>query len=281
MYHMNGYKLWTKIPNTICKGARVFTKTFSIDTKNDFKKRLVRVYIPSTYDFDNPNKRFKVLYMLDGKNLFDDYTSYVGEWGIDETVESFIKEEKSEGYIVVGIDAPNEDLGRTLEMTPDCLTFRKTIGIKEKGYASLLGKFIFDVVKPDIDKTFFTKPEKEFTGVGGSSMGGLMSFYLGLEYPDKIKYCLDFSPAFFLYTWDSFKQYLDSKIDCDLPRHYFYVGGVGFEKSFIKTTKMAYEYFLNHGYSKDDVKFIIDKKQEHNEKAWRIYFPTMLKEIDK
>ena len=92
---MNGYKLYTKEPNTIIRGGRVYTKVFHIETNNDFKDRLVRVYLPSTYDFNNPNRRFKTIYMLDGKNLFDDYTSFVGEWGIDESVESFINKGRS------------------------------------------------------------------------------------------------------------------------------------------------------------------------------------------
>ncbi len=278
---MNGYKLWDKTPNTICEGARVFTKTFHFETKNPSKERLVRVCLPSTYDFDNPNKRFKVLYMLDGKNLFDDYTSFVGEWGIDETIEEMIRNGESEGYIVVGIDAPKEGNDRMLEMLPDELVPRKVTRLPNEGYASLLGKFIFETVKPDIDKTFYTLSDKEHTGVGGSSAGGLMAFHLGLAYPDKIKYCLNFSPALFLFRIDSYKEYLKKYFNSNLPRQYFYVGGVGFEYQFIQRTKETYEYFLKNGYSEDQVKYLCDMSQEHNEKAWRIYFPIALREMDK
>ena len=174
---MNGYEIYTKEPNTICKGSLVLTKTFHFETNNDFKERLVRVCLPSTYDFSNPNKRFKTIYMLDGKNLFDDYTSFVGEWGIDETIERFIQE-GDEGYIVIGIDAPNENVARSQEMSPDGMTRNKKYKMPGSGYASLLGDFIFNIVKKDVDETFFTKHEKEFTGVGGSSMGGMMAFYI-------------------------------------------------------------------------------------------------------
>ena len=278
---MNGYKLWNKIPNTICEGARMYTKTFHFETKNPSKERLVRVYIPSTYDFDNPNKRFKVLYMLDGKNLFDDYTSFVGEWGIDETIEEMIRKGESEGYIVVGVDAPFDGDDRMLEMIPEELVPRKVTRLPNAGYASLLGKFIFETVKPDIDRTFYTLSDKEHTGIGGSSAGGLMAFHLGLLYSDKIKYCLNFSPAFFLFRIDSYKKYLDRHFNSNLPRQYFYVGGVGFESWFIKRTKETYEYFLKNGYTNDQVKYLCDMSQEHNEKAWRIYFPLALKEMDR
>lgn len=276
---MNGYKLYIKEPNTITRGGRVYTKVFHIETNNDFKDRLVRVYLPSTYDFNNPNRRFKTIYMLDGKNLFDDYTSFVGEWGIDESVESFINDGE-EGYIVIGIDAPNTDIDRSLEMTPLELKRKKKYGFKGQGYAHLLGRFIFDILKKDIDQTFYTKADRESTGVGGSSMGGLMSFYLGLTYPDKIKYCLNFSPAFFLFNWTSFKNFLDKHISLDLPKQYFYIGGNGFEKEFVESTLRTYNYFMNHGFSHNDSKLLYDSSKEHNEEAWRIYFPIALKNID-
>ena len=276
---MNGYKLYQKQPNTIHKKGRLFIKTFHFDTKNEFKERKVRVYLPSNYDDHNPNKRFKTIYMLDGKNLFDDYTSFVGEWGIDEAIESFIKK-GDEGYIVIGIDAPGTDIGRSLEMSPDNLIPLRKYHLPKGGYASLLAKFIFEVVKPDIDRTFFTKPEREYTGVGGSSMGGIMAFYLGMEYSDKIKYCLNFSPAFFLYDWESFREYLDQKISTDLPRQFFYIGGKDFESVFVETTLRTYNYFKKHGWDSNDLKLLYDSEQLHNEGAWRHYFPIALKKID-
>ena len=83
--------------------------------------------------------------MLDGKNLFDDYTSFVGEWGIDETIERFIQE-GDEGYIVIGIDAPNENVARSQEMSPDGMNRNKKYEMPGSGYASLLGDFIFNIV---------------------------------------------------------------------------------------------------------------------------------------
>ena len=277
---INGYEVYSKEPNTICKGSLVLTKTFHFETKNDFKERLIRVYLPSTYDFSNPNKRFKTIYMLDGKNLFDDYTSFVGEWGIDESIEKMIQDGKTEGYIVIGIDAPNENVARSQEMSPDGMNRYKKYEMPGSGYASILGDFIFNLVKKDIDGTFYTKPEREFTGVGGSSMGGIMAFYLGMEYPDKIKYCLNFSPAFFLFKRDEFKKYLDTKVNHQVPKQFFYVGGKGFEQLFVESTFRTFNYFMSCEFSHDDVKLIYDSENEHNEKAWRYYFPIALESID-
>lgn len=275
---MNGYSLYTKEPNTIDKRARVYTKTFYFETNNSFKDRLVRVYIPSTYDKNDSNHRFKVIYMLDGKNLFDDYTSFVGEWGIDESIEEMISNHINDGYIVVGIDAPNTDIDRSLEMSPHGIKRTHKNELKGEGYAHLLARFIFEVVKPDIDKTFYTL--KDHTGVGGSSMGGLMALYLALEYQKEIKFSLAFSPAIFLFKWDNFKAYLDKKVTQNLPKIYFYVGGVGFEKIFVETTLRTYNYLLDRGFSHDHIKLLYDSDKEHNEKAWKEYFPSLLNRID-
>ena len=279
MNNMNGYTLYTKTPNTIDHRARVYFKTFYFDTKNDFKNRLVRVYIPSTYDFNDPNKRFKVIYMLDGKNLFDDYTSFVGEWGVDESIENMIQNNINDGYIVVGIDAPNTDIDRSLEMSPAGIKRTHKNELKGEGYAHLLGEFIFKVVKPDIDKTFYTI--KDYTGVGGSSMGGLMAFYLAMEYQKEIKFSLAFSPAFFLFKWDNFKAYLQRKVSQNLPKIYFYVGGVGFERIFVEATLRTYNYLIDYGFDSNHIKLLYDSDKEHNEPAWREYFPIMLERIER
>ncbi len=275
---MNGYKQYLGEPNTIDSRARVFYKYFKIDTNNSFTNRLVRVYIPSTYNHNDSNHRFKVIYMFDGKNLFDDYTSFVGEWGIDESIEEMIANKVNDGYIVVGIDAPETDIDRSLEMSPTGIKRNRKYELRGDGYAHKLGKFIMNVVKPDIDKNFHTNPD--YSGVGGSSMGGLMAFYMAVEYRLQFKFCLSFSPAFFLFKWDNFKAYLDREIDDKLPKIYFYIGGQGFEKIFVETTLRTYNYLLDRGYSHEHIKLIYDSDKEHNEKAWREYFPKMLLRID-
>ena len=275
---MDGYKQYLGQPNTIDSRARVYYKYFHIDTNNSFTNRLVRVYVPSTYNHNNNNNRFKVIYMFDGKNLFDDYTSFVGEWGIDESIEEMIANKVNEGYIVVGIDAPETDIDRSLEMSPTGIRRNRKYELHGDGYAHKLGKFVMNVVKPDIDRNFRTNPD--YSGVGGSSMGGLMAFYMAVEYPVQFKFCLSFSPAFFLFRWDNFKAYLDRSVKDNLPKIYFYIGGQGFEKVFVETTLRTYNYLLDRGYTHNHIKLIYDSDKEHNERAWREYFPKMLLRID-
>ena len=275
---MNNYILYKKTPNTIHPRARVFFKEFFFNTKNESKNRLVRVYVPSTYNFDNPSKRYKVIYMFDGKNLFDDYTSFVGEWGIDESIEKMIEDKINDGYIVVGIDAPFDGDDRSLEMSPRGIKRNRKYLQKGEGYADLLGRFLFEIVKPDIDKTFYTI--SDYTGVAGSSMGGLMALYIALEYQNKIRFCLSFSPAIFLFKWDNFKAYLNRTVTSKLPKIFFYIGGQGFEHIFVESTLRVYNYLMDRGFSHEHIKLIYDSDKEHNENAWKEYFPIMLKRID-
>ncbi len=270
MNSLNGFKKYETEPNTLDKSGSVFTKVIHFETRNSFKDRLIRVYLPSTYDFNNPNKRFPVIYMMDGKNLFDDYTSFVGEWGIDETIEEYIKQGICDGFIVVGVDAPNENKARTLEMSFDDVPTKKRFSFGE-GYANIFGDYIFKTVKPDIDRTFHTLSGKQDTYFGGSSMGGLMSFYVATHYERYIDAALCFSPAFFLLNENKFKSFLKATISKELPRLFFYVGNVGFEKVFVKTTKMTHEY-LKQNYPCYDGILYFDEYKEHNETAWKEYF---------
>ncbi len=274
--NINGFILWNKEPNTVSPLGHLLTRTVEIDTKNQYKDRLIRVYLPSTYEFDNPDKRFPVIYMFDGKNLFDDYTSFVGEWGIDETMEEFIELGKKE-YIVVGIDAPNNDLDRTLEMTPTGIKYSKYFSYKKEiGYAELFAKSVVNIIKPLIDGTFCTLKDRENTLVGGSSMGGQMSFLMGLYYPEVFSNCLNFSPAFFLHSWKEYKKHVETHLKKNTPKMFNYVGGKGFEGLFIEATEKMHELLIQKGAKSH---LILDGNEEHNEKAWRKYFPLLLEEI--
>lgn len=129
--------------------------------------RDVIVLLPPDYEKDT-SKRYSVLYMHDGQNLFDPKTSFVGvDWGIDEALDELIKLHKVEPLIVVGIyNTPK----RTEELDPEA---------EGDNYA----RFLVEELKPMIDKEFRTFPDAAHTGVGGSSLGGLISMYIGWKYP--------------------------------------------------------------------------------------------------
>jgi predicted alpha/beta superfamily hydrolase len=138
--------------------------------------RTVLVYLPPGYE-DEPDRRYPVLYMHDGQNLFDAGTSFIGvEWNVDETLERMIASGQVEPLIVVGIYNTNE---RAFEYTPAQDSSRG-----EGGGASRYADFIVNELKPFIDATYRTRPGRESTGIMGSSLGGIASLYIAWTHPD-------------------------------------------------------------------------------------------------
>ena len=276
---LNGFKLYTTKPNTISTGA-LYIKEIYVNVNNEDKKRLVRVYLPSNYEFENPSKRFPVMYMMDGKNLFDDHTSFVGEWRVDETIEKYVKS-NGKGMIVVGIDSSKSDMGRTNEMLPESNNYVKNFPeFKEplNGYGSILGEFIFNELKPMIDNTFHTLSDKANTGVGGSSMGGLYAFYLGSKYKDKVDFSLCFSPAFLLYTEKEFKEDVESKITTNegYGKFFLFCGGVELETIIEPLTLYMFKHLSSVGFDSNQVRYIYDTSAVHNEGVWSFYYDVAI-----
>jgi predicted alpha/beta superfamily hydrolase len=137
--------------------------------------RTLVVYVPPEYEH-HLHKRYPVLYMHDGQNLFDSSTAFGGnEWRLDDTAEDLIERSLIEPLIIVGIYNAGEH--RIQEYTP---TADPKLG---GGKADLYGRMLVEEVKPFIDGTYRTVDGPEHTGLGGSSLGGLVTLHLGLKYP--------------------------------------------------------------------------------------------------
>ncbi len=132
------------------------------------------VYVPEGYE-ENAEQRYPVLYLQDGQNLFDPETSFGGvDWRVDKTAEMLIAHKAVRPLIVVGIYNTGER--RIHEYTP-------TRDPKHGGgYADLYGRMLTEEIKPFIDAQYRTFQGAHSTAVGGSSLGGLVSLYLGLQY---------------------------------------------------------------------------------------------------
>ena len=230
-------------------------------------------FLPFNY---NEIDRFPVVYMMDGKNLFDKYTSFAGEWEVDEVLEKRIKDGK-QSYIVVGIDSRETDQGRTEEMLPsEKYLEEETIGGKIESFGEKLGDWIVNDLKIEIDKLFKTLPDKKNTSIIGSSMGGLFAFYMGLKYKDVFDLAGCFSPAFLLYENNKFIEELEKyQVSEELPKLYFLVGNIEFENEFIIQTKAAYDIFKNKGVSDEKIKLIHDLEGIHHESFWNKYLDDL------
>jgi predicted alpha/beta superfamily hydrolase len=180
-------------PHTLTGDIRMHKSFHSKILNND---RDVIVYLPPGYDSEK-TRRYPVFYMHDGQNLFDGATSFIPgqEWRVDETAQSLIAAGKIEPLIIVGVYNTGKD--RINEYTP-----AEDAKYKMGGKADLYGRLLVEELKPFIDQTYRTKQGAEHTGLGGSSLGGLVSLYLGLKYSDVFGRLAVVSPS----VWFADKQ---------------------------------------------------------------------------
>src|ERR1700727_1152358 len=138
------------------------------------KKRDIIVYTPGIYE-KRPDLKFPVLYLEDGQNLFDAATSFIPGmyWHVGETADALIAQGAIQRLIVVGIYNTDKRLN---EYTP---TRDKKLG---GGRADKYGRMLVEELKPFIDKKYRTLSAPQHTGLGGSSLGGLLTVYLGVKY---------------------------------------------------------------------------------------------------
>lgn len=145
-----------------------------------FRSRFLRddhdivVHLPPGYC--ESRGAYPVLYLQDGQNLFDSSTAFGGqEWYVDETADALIRDNRIEPLIIVGIG--NAGPNRIDEYTPS-----RDARTKQGGKGNLYGRMVVEELKPFIDSRYRTAQGPENTGLGGSSLGGLVSLALGMRY---------------------------------------------------------------------------------------------------
>ncbi|HLY39791.1 MAG TPA: alpha/beta hydrolase-fold protein [Terracidiphilus sp.] len=139
-------------------------------------KRNLIVYVPPDYD-DSPNQTYPVLYMQDGQNLFDPETSFVKgkPWEMREHADAVIEAGEVTPLVIVGIYNTER---RLAEYTPD--RNRQMGG----GEADCYGLMLTRELMPWIAARYRVRTDRESTGLGGSSLGGLLTLFLGLKHPE-------------------------------------------------------------------------------------------------
>jgi predicted alpha/beta superfamily hydrolase len=231
--------------------ASLQVSTFTIEAPQLNTTKKIWVYLPKHYE--NSTKKYSVLYMHDAQNLFDSKTSYVGEWNVDEKLDSINAQ-----LIVIGIEHGNEK--RIEELTP--FKNEKYGG----GNADAYLEFIVKTLKPQIDQKFRTKTKKKNTLIMGSSLGGLVSFYAILKYPQVFGKAGVFSPSFWfsdkIFDLAENKKKIKSKI-------YFMCGDNESEDMVADLNKMEYLLNTKRCYCLNLNEKKIVKGGQHTEKLWR------------
>jgi predicted alpha/beta superfamily hydrolase len=215
--------------------------------------RTLRVYLPASYD-ENKAKRYPVLYMHDGQNLFDAKTAAYGtEWGIDETINRLVATGVMDEVIAVGIDNTPE---RIAEYTPCCDP--KHGGGKLIAYQD----FIVDTVKPYVDKTWRTLPGRSTTAIMGSSLGGIASVLIAQQKPAVFSRAGGVSSSF----WWNDKAMLAKPAAKVAVKFYLDAGS---DNDGLPETIAMRDLMLGQGYAMGaDLMFHAEQGGRHNEKSW-------------
>lgn len=251
-------------PHTLSGDVRLHANFHSKILNND---RNVIVYLPPGYD-ENKHARYSVFYMHDGQNLFDGATSFIPgqEWRVDETAETLIKVGKIEPLIIVGVY--NAGAERVNEYTA-----AQDPKYQTGGKADLYGRFLVEELKPFIDKTYRTKNDAKHTGLGGSSLGGLISLYLGFKYPTVFTRIAIVSPA--VWWADNHIVRFAENQSRKLPlRIWLDIGtkegrdAKEAQKS-VDDARLLKTTLIRKGWKENkDLKYFEAADAEHNEKAW-------------
>jgi predicted alpha/beta superfamily hydrolase len=220
------------------------------------RHRRIWIYLPPSYA--SSRKRYPVLYLHDAQNVFDEATSFSGEWGVDETMDS-IGQSMPES-IVVGIDNGGDK--RMNEYSPfDMDRFGK-------GEGDLYVDFLVKTLRPYINQHYRTKRDEKYTFTAGSSMGGLIAFYAILKYPKKIGGAGVFSPAFWVAP--RLKEIVASKGRKVKGKIYFFAGQ---QESEQMVPDMLSIFHQLDQVSKAKMTTVVRAEGKHTEATWRAEFP--------
>ncbi|WP_226065584.1 alpha/beta hydrolase-fold protein [Kaistella polysaccharea] len=248
----------TANPSTAASNVKILSNDFLIPQLN--RTRKIWIYLPP--DYETSTKRYPVLYMQDGQNLFDDKTSFSGEWQVDETLNRLFSE-GDYGAIVIGIENGGES--RINEYTP--WNNPKYGG----GEGDLYMKFMVETLKPYVDKNYRTRPGKEYNALIGSSLGALISNYGGVKYSDTFSKIGSFSPAYWIVASEFNSFITNSTADLSGSRIYFVAGSKESETMASDIESVKNKMFTK-GLTAANTLIKLDAEGQHNENYWKREF---------
>ncbi len=241
-------------PHFLAPAGGRFAPVVELDSPRLGRRHRIRVYLPPGYE-ENTLKRYPVLYMQDGQNLFFPEEAFAEDWHVDHTVSLLDSMSAVDEFVVVGVHAQD----RFAEYT-------------KPGYQTY-GESLVGEVKPRIDQEFRTLPGPEKTGVIGSSLGGVVSFFLAWEWPDVFGRAACLSSTFG-HADDLLQRVLaEGKRDTR-----FYLDSGWPEDNYEVTVSMAMA-LASRGwvYGRDFLHFAFPLA-EHDERSWglRLHLPLQL-----
>jgi len=225
------------------------------------RDRDIIVYLPPGYE-KQQTRRYPVLYMQDGQNIFDAATSFFAgmERHLDEKAQALIVRGAIRPLIIVGIYSTGPD--RINEYTPTRIPV-----MNKGGQADLYGRMLVEEIKPFIDAQYRTLPKASNTGVGGSSLGGLLTVYLGLKYPNTFGKLAVSSPACY---WDNeiVVRYVHS-LPAKTRQRIWLAVGTAEPDVFLSGTRSLHSALVAKGWKDGvDLGYMEATGAQHNPEAW-------------
>ena len=224
-------------------------------------ERDLLVFLPPGYDTE-PDRRYPVLYLHDGQNLFDPNTSFIRgrDWRAGKTAQRLIADRDIEPLIIVGVY--NAGVERVHEYTPT-----RCARMNAGGRADVYGRFMVEELKPFVDSHYRTQACAPATGLGGSSLGGLVSLYLGLKYPDVFGKLAVMSPSVW---WDNHVILREvAGLSSRTPARIWLDMGTNESACATRDARRLRDVLLSKGWRLDgDLCYLEDEGDSHDEPTW-------------
>ncbi len=243
--------------STKSKNVHLFEDSLYISNLQRYRR--VWAYLPASYH--QSDRRYPVIYLLDGQNVFDRATSYAGEWQVDETLDSLFSKGAQEGIVIAVENAGKERLN---EYSP---WVHPEYG---GGQAQFFIDWLVNELKPRVDSVYRTKAEAAFTGIAGSSMGGLVSFYAWCRYPDIFGHAGVFSPSFW-FSEEVFR--LAETIPSGPPQRVYLLAGKGEGARMCQDAERMNDILAKKNFPSSSLYYRIDEAGQHNEAFWAREMP--------
>lgn len=253
---------WAPFKDEFFPIVEIISEKFFIPQLN--KTRKIWALLPHNYH--QSEATYPVLYLQDAQNLFNEGSAF-GNWEIDKKM-SILAEYGRGDVIIIAIENGSEDRIKEYVLDYDSIT--------ENAEGKKYIRFLADTLKPYVDSVYRTKQEREFTGIGGSSLGGLISIYSGFLYPEVYSKLMIFSPSLWLNPANDFPQ-MNFKNPYDI-KVYLYGGE---EEGSEMTERMqlfekTMEGWENSTSMQFEFKISINPEGKHQEFFWSQEFPRAI-----